>query len=151
MANKLLLAKTSSNYATRTYASCTPMKCFWGLTLLLLLPCIPTFAEAHSPSSSKSAGGSSTEDLQKATQNPVASLISVPLQNNSSFNVQPDDPTQNVLNIQPVIPSGLSENWNLISRIITPIIYQPTVAQPVTQGGQPVNQGAFGFGDVNPT
>ena len=81
----------------------------------------------------------------------MASLISVPLQNNSNFYIQPGDRTQNVLNIQPVIPSALSENWNLISRIITPIIYQPTVAQPVTQGGQPVNQGAFGFGDVNPT
>jgi hypothetical protein len=85
-----------------------------------------------------------TDALRKAAQNPVASLVSVPIQNNTNFGVGPDDRTQNVLNIQPVIPMRVSENWNLIARIITPIIYQPTVSQPV-------NQGAFGFGDLNPS
>jgi len=51
---------------------------------------------------------------------------------------------QDILNIQPVIPLRVSKHWNLISRIITPIIYQPTTSQPV-------NQGAFGFGDLNPS
>src|SRR5215469_8284192 len=60
--------------------------------------------------------GTSTEDLQKATQNPVASLISVPIQNNSNFGIGPFDRTQGVLNIQPVIPMRASENWNLIIR-----------------------------------
>jgi hypothetical protein len=85
--------------------------------------------------------------LRKAAQNPVASLISVPVQNNNNFGIQPGDRTQDVLNIQPVIPMKLSENWNLIARIITPIIYQPL--PPVV--GQPTEQGAFGFGDINPT
>ena len=44
--------------------------------------------------------GASTEALQKATQNPVASLISVPVQNNSNFGVNPGYRTQDVLNIQ---------------------------------------------------
>ena len=48
------------------------------------------------------------------------------------------------MNIQPVIPARVSENWNLITRIIIPIIYQPTVSQPVSQG-------AYGFGDVSPS
>jgi hypothetical protein len=90
------------------------------------------------------AASASTDALRKATQNPVASLISVPIQNNSNFGVGPDDRTQNVLNIQPVIPIRISENWNVIARIITPIIFQPTVSQPV-------NQGASGFGDLNPS
>ncbi|HST11664.1 MAG TPA: hypothetical protein VLL05_14915 [Terriglobales bacterium] len=90
------------------------------------------------------AAAANTDALRKATQNPVASLISVPIQNNNNFGVGPDDRVQNVLNIQPVIPVRVSENWNLITRIITPIIYQPTVSQPV-------NQGAFGFGDMNPS
>jgi hypothetical protein len=38
----------------------------------------------------------------------------------------------------------VSENWNLITRIITPIIFQPTSSQPVNQGG-------YGFGDLNPS
>src|SRR5271169_5991464 len=85
-----------------------------------------------------------TDALRKAAQNPIASLISVPVQNNNNFNIGPDNRTQDVLNIQPVIPTRVSANWNLITRIITPIIYQPTVSHPV-------NQGAYGFGDLNPS
>ena len=90
------------------------------------------------------AAAANTDALRKAAQNPVASLISVPVQNNNNFNVSPDNRIQDILNIQPVIPIRVSEDWNLINRIITPIIYQPTVSQPV-------NQGAYGFGDLNPS
>jgi hypothetical protein len=83
------------------------------------------------------------EDLAKAAQNPVASLISFPLQNNTNFAVGPFNRTQNVLNIQPVIPISLSENWNLITRTIWPVIWQPNAAQNT--------QGTFGFGDLNPS
>jgi hypothetical protein len=96
---------------------------------------------------SPAAHAENAEALRKAAQNPVASLISVPVQNNFNFNVAPDGRVQDVLNIQPVIPSKLSENWNLITRIITPIVYQPLPAVP----GQPTEQGAYGFGDLNPT
>ena len=56
------------------------------------------------------------EDLAKQTQNPVADLISVPFQNNTNFNLGPNNRTQNILNIQPVIPFNMTENWNLITR-----------------------------------
>ncbi len=84
-----------------------------------------------------------TEALAKAAQNPVASLISVPLQNNTAFGVGPYNRTQDVLNIQPVIPVGISENWNVIIRIIQPIVWQPNVSQN--------SQGWYGLGDMNPT
>jgi len=90
------------------------------------------------------AAAANTDALRKAAQNPVASLISVPVQNNNNFGIGSDDRTQDILNIQPVIPVRVSENWNLITRFITPIIYQPGVTQPVYQG-------AFGFGDLNPS
>jgi hypothetical protein len=90
------------------------------------------------------AAAENTETLRKAAQNPVASLISVPVQNNSNFGIDPDSRIQNVLNIQPVIPAQISKNWNLISRIITPIVFQPTSSRPIDQGG-------YGFGDLNPT
>jgi hypothetical protein len=84
-----------------------------------------------------------TEELQKATQNPVASLISVPFQNNSNFGLGPADRVQNVLNIQPVIPIRVSEDWNLIIRWITPVISQPIPN---------VNDlGVYGLGDMQPT
>jgi hypothetical protein len=72
-----------------------------------------------------------SDALRKAAQNSIASLISVPVQNHSDFNIGLDERAQNVLNIQPVIPARLSENWNLITRVITPIIYQPTASQPI--------------------
>src|SRR5580692_10940615 len=53
-----------------------------------------------------------TADLQKEAQNPVAGLISVPVQNNTNFGVGPFGRNQNVLNIQPVIPVNVSANWN---------------------------------------
>lgn len=74
------------------------------------------------------AQAQSTEELARAAQNPVASLISVPFQNNTNFNVGPYEETQNILNIQPVIPFDFSEDWNLITRTIVPIISQPAFA-----------------------
>ncbi len=81
--------------------------------------------------------------LQKATQNPVANLISVPLQNNTNFGYGPYNRTQDVLNIQPVIPAHLGKKWLLISRIIQPIVWQPYPNQ--NSGGE------YGLGDMNPS
>jgi hypothetical protein len=89
------------------------------------------------------AAKAAAEELQKAVQNPVASLISVPVQNNSNFSVGPYDRTQDVLNVQPVIPARLNERWNLITRIIQPIVWQP---YPNSNTG-----GEYGLGDMNPT
>jgi hypothetical protein len=66
-------------------------------------------------------------ELAKKTQNPVADLISVPLQNNFNFVAGTKDQTIYVFNVQPVIPLKLTEDWNLITRIITPIINQPSL------------------------
>src|SRR6478609_1596721 len=88
-------------------------------------------------------GGPGTEDLQKLTQNPVANLISVPFQNNMNFPIGPFSREQNVLNIQPVIPFRLTQNWNLITRWIAPVIYQPNLL--ADEGGR------GGLGDLNPT
>src|SRR5664279_1798595 len=125
-----------------------------SLSVILLLS-LPFFAQdkpdpaaqakpaaAADPTAAPS-DASATADLQKAVQNPVASLISVPVQNNSNFNIGPYNRTQDVLNIQPVIPARISENWNLITRIIQPIVWQPYPQQ--TTGGE------YGLGDMNPT
>jgi hypothetical protein len=70
--------------------------------------------EAQKPDAKASAG-----DLAKAVQNPVASLVSVPLQNFTDFNIGPFGRDRNtVLQFQPVIPIQLGENWNLITRTI---------------------------------
>jgi hypothetical protein len=100
---------------------------------------------APKPQSAPAPAGAANDAaaLAKATQNPVASLISVPLQNNSNFGVGAYNRTQDIFNIQPVIPARISPNWMLISRIIQPIIWQPNTT--ANSGGQ------VGFGDMNPT
>jgi hypothetical protein len=80
------------------------------------------------------------EELAKMAQNPVANLISVPLQNNTNFNVGPLSGTQNILNIQPVIPVSLNKDWNLITRTILPVITQP--------GFVPDQGSTTGLGDI---
>ncbi|HEY4977613.1 MAG TPA: hypothetical protein VII25_00480 [Candidatus Acidoferrum sp.] len=94
------------------------------------------------------AGGESADALRKAAQNPIANLISVPVQENWNFNIGPADRTQNVLNVQPVIPVSLSKDVNLIVRWITPVIYQPVSVPQET--GSPVQTGYYGLGDMQP-
>lgn len=88
-------------------------------------------------------GGLSAEELAKIAQNPVANMISIPFQNNFNFDVGPNKATQYLLNFQPVVPITLNEDWNLITRWITPIINQPSPAPGV--------RSAFGIGDINPS
>jgi hypothetical protein len=70
----------------------------------------------------------SAEELAKLAQNPVANLISVPFQYNANLNYGPEKDTQSILNIQPVIPFELNKDWNLITRTILPVIWQPGLA-----------------------
>jgi hypothetical protein len=67
----------------------------------------------------------SAEALARAAQNPIAAMISVPFQNNVNFGYGPNEHIQNVLNIQPVVPFRLNEQWNLVTRTILPLISQP--------------------------
>jgi hypothetical protein len=88
-------------------------------------------------------------DLAKQAQNPIANLISLPLQNNTNFKVGPQERTQNILNVQPVYPVSLGDNWNLITRTILPITYvssgesigDATIPSPIDEDR------IFGLGD----
>jgi len=79
---------------------------------------------AHSAAATTNVGGDSTA-LAKASQNPLSSMISLPFQNNTNFNVGPDNQTQNIMLVQPVIPFSLNDDWNVIQRTIMPVTTQP--------------------------
>jgi hypothetical protein len=81
-------------------------------------------------------------DLAKKLANPISDLISLPIQSNYDFGVGPGDGTKWTTNIQPVIPFGISEDWNLISRTILPVIDQEGFAA----AGDGLD--AFGLGDT---
>ena len=138
--------------------------------LLFSIP-VATLAQDQNPNKTPdapdkpAAAGDNADALRKAAQNPVASLISVPIQENWNFGIGPDSRIQNVLNVQPVIPINLTQDWNLIVRWITPIIYQPVgVEQPpppsgpdtafvssqTTAAATTTTPGVYGFGDMQP-
>ena len=88
------------------------------LTIMILLLLVQ-------PVTAQEQAEQSSTDLAKAAQNPIADLISLPLQWNSYFETGPKGKTQNVLLIQPVIPFSLNDDWNFIARPIIPLIEQP--------------------------
>jgi hypothetical protein len=91
--------------------------------------------------STQQDSGSDVNHLAKELANPVSSLISVPLQSNLDFGGGLNHGGfRYTLNIQPVIPFKLSEDWNLITRIILPVIYQNKMFDNTDQ---------FGLGDTN--
>ncbi|PWT95520.1 MAG: hypothetical protein C5B52_17660 [Bacteroidetes bacterium] len=74
--------------------------------------------------SQKPSGGANPQEVADKLSNPVASMISVPFQNNIDYGIGSHNGSKYTLNFQPVIPIKLSENWNLITRYIIPIIDQ---------------------------
>ena len=64
----------------------------------------------------------SQEELAKASQNPLANMMSFPFQNNTNFNTGQYDRVQNILNFQPVLPFF---GGRLITRTIIPLLWQP--------------------------
>lgn len=104
-------------------------------------------AAARAPEASETPDvGDASDDAQalaKKSQNPVADLITVPLQSNTNFGVGPSNAVQEVFNLQPVIPFHLG-SFNLITRTIIPIISQPNLGSGQTGS-------TFGLGNINAT
>jgi hypothetical protein len=87
---------------------------------------VPASAPVATPES-RSADTEEESQLAKKTQNPIGDLISLPFQNNSNFGFGPHRGTQDVVNIQPVIPIHVTSDWNIITRTILPLVSSPNL------------------------
>jgi hypothetical protein len=103
-------------------------------------------------SAAPAADTAALEKARKAAQNPIASMISIPFQENWNFGIGEADRVQNAFLIQPVIPVKLGEHLNLITRWVTPIVYQPYAISIPQPSGPPLQHqtGAYGLGDIQP-
>ena len=80
-------------------------------------------------------------ELAKKTQDPTAEIVSLPIQFNYFFDVGPFERGQTVINIQPVYPIPVNDDWKLITRTILPVVDAPIGA----------DDDASGLGDLNAT
>lgn len=95
-------------------------------------------AQAEGTSDSEPTGDA---DLAQELSNPIADLITIPIQMNYDSDIgRSDDGWKRLTNIQPVIPFALNDDWNLITRTIMPVIYQDDILPG--EGSQ------FGLGDI---
>ena len=95
------------------------------ICIIIFIAGLPGVSAAYKGDGDVEAGENKSDELRSASQNPMADLISFPIQNNTNFDYGPLEKTQNIVNIQPVIPVNLNEDWTLITRTILPIIHQP--------------------------
>ena len=79
------------------------------------------------------AASDAAAEMAKKLANPIASLISLPFQNNTDVGIGQYNGVKNTLNIQPVIPIALSPKLNVITRIIIPIVTQYNITAPNTK------------------
>ncbi len=122
---------------------------------LLAVPALPEGAFAQSPAPTPppavrvqlpdAGDDENATELAKKLQNPIGDVSSVPFQSNTNFNSGPHKGTQETLNIQPVIPFHINEDWNVITRTVLPLIWQPSLepAHTVPFGTGPTTFSAF--------
>lgn len=121
------------------------------LFALLLLACIsPTLT--FPVSAQEASAPDQAAELAKKLSNPISSLISLPIQSNFDFGAGPDgNGFQYKLNVQPVIPIELNNDWNVISRTIMPFVDQENVIGTTDQTGLSDTVQSFFFSPKEPT
>lgn len=107
-----------------------------GIALMLSLFVMQAYAQDGGAGKAPASEQDKAAELAKKLANPISNLISLPIQYNydTDYGVN-DDGTKQYINVQPVIPISISENWNLISRTIVPLIDQRDLPRGVDESG----------------
>jgi hypothetical protein len=92
------------------------------------------------PACAQESSEHGTSEIAKQAQNPIASMISVPFENDFNPHTGINKEDSYVLQFKPVVPFKLSNDWNLITRTVVPVIQVPELAPGVN--------GTTGLGDV---
>ena len=87
---------------------------------------LPASLAAQQAEPTKAEAEARATALAKAAQNPVANMNTIPVQFNWTTGAGLGDQTQSVINVQPVLPLPINDDWNLISRTIVPFVSLPT-------------------------
>ncbi len=122
----------------------------WILSATMSILCcgvVPAVAQESSnltetvqPSATAAKPEQAPTDIAKAAQNPIAHMISVPMENDFYPQTGINKENEYVLEIKPVVPIPLSRDWNLITRTIIPVIQTPELAPGIN--------GTSGLGDI---
>ncbi len=90
------------------------------------------------------------DNLMQEALNPLADMISLPIQNEIYFGVGPDDEAVNVTTFQPVYPINLNDDWNITTRTLVPLLYIPESVEGLNILPQGIGGDTeFGLGDIN--
>ena len=121
-----------------------------------LLACAPAYAQQAAPDDSAkpeyarrvdhdTVSKASEDDIAKELENPIGNLTVLPFENYTNFQVGPNKGTQNILEFEPVVPIHFNEDWNLITRAIIPVVWNPDLSPfpSVPQAIAPTDFSAF--------
>ena len=101
-----------------------------ALCVVVLAPA----AGAQAPAPGQAPAVPDATALAKEQQNPISSVVSVPLQFNLDSGGGLEDRSSLLLNAQPVLPFKVSEHWNAVSRTVVPIASLPAPSDTRSSG-----------------
>src|SRR5271166_3435800 len=127
---------------------------FAALLATCVLACAPAHAQQTAPDPDQPTGArvdhdsvktANESDIAKESENPIGNLTVLPLENYTNFQVGPNKGTQNILEFEPVVPVHLNDDWNLITRAIIPVVWNPDLSPfpSVPQAFAPTDYSAF--------
>lgn len=137
------VATEDFHYQRECAVACARLSARWPqirAALWILSVALSVFCLGVVPAWAQESSAQGTSEIAKQAQNPIANVISVPLENDFDPHTGIDKEDSYVLEMKPVVPFKLSDDWNLITRTIIPVIQVPNLS--------PTVNGASGLGDV---